>query len=66
MSLLSKVLPHKPRRRDANNALRNPTQENVLKFVSNLILFTAKTNPLLGIGIGILDATGVSDNIIRD
>jgi hypothetical protein len=43
------------------NAIENPTTGNLLKATISSTLVFVRVNPLIGIGIGILDVTGASD-----
>jgi RHS repeat-associated protein len=45
------------------SAFQRPTPGNVAKAAGNLALAIIKTNPLIGIVTGVMDATGVSDKI---
>jgi hypothetical protein len=44
-----------------NDAIRNPTTGNILKATFNTGMLFMRVNPLVGLSIGILDATGVTN-----
>lgn len=47
------------------DAYRNPTAGNILKATFNTGMLFVRVNPLVGLGIGILDATGVSNQVFN-